>query len=222
MAKRKQSKEPTPPPPAEPVSHTEEIEKALVKAALEKRAAGQTPTAPERAALKRSEDRREEDLRQRYYARIPQKHWREMSGRQAKILQDQAALYGIPFDRPEIDLRAVVRALHDFLATHHQKYRRRQYDPDTGEEEEEPTALERLQEERYKRQRLARLKEEGKLADVAKIRAGLALIASLLRSSGESLQKKHGPDALEILDSTLCDCERQIERMFLDDSEDAE
>ncbi len=39
-----------------------------------------------------------------------------MSGRQAKVLQEQAARYGIPFGGSTIDLPEVVRALHDFLA----------------------------------------------------------------------------------------------------------
>ncbi len=54
-------------------------------------------TKEERRALKRHEREKEERLRWQYYEAIPQKHWRTMSGRQAKVINEQADRYGIPF-----------------------------------------------------------------------------------------------------------------------------
>ena len=44
-----------------------------------------------------------------------------MSGRQTKVINEQAARYDLPFGGPTIDLPDVVRALHDFLAKHAQR-----------------------------------------------------------------------------------------------------
>src|SRR3990172_5054457 len=100
------------------------LEKDLAQKAYEKLRAGQTPTAQEGAALKRYEKEREEKLRWQYYGSIPQKHWRQMSGGQAKVLKEQADRYGLPFGGPTINLPAVARALHDFLADNAHKLAR--------------------------------------------------------------------------------------------------
>ena len=52
---------------------------------------------------------KEEQLRWRYYRTIPQKHWKVMSGRQTKVLAEQAQRYGLPFGSASIDLPAVVK-----------------------------------------------------------------------------------------------------------------
>lgn len=66
---------------------------ALARAALEKRAKGQQPTEKEASALRRWERDQEEKLRWKFYAATPQKHWRAMSGRQWKVIAEQAARY---------------------------------------------------------------------------------------------------------------------------------
>src|SRR3954466_7843060 len=73
-------------------------------------------TRAERQALQRHEKDKEERLRWQFYRSIPQKHWRERTGRQTKVLQEQASRYGLPFGGATVDLPAVVRALHDFVA----------------------------------------------------------------------------------------------------------
>src|SRR4026207_434341 len=73
-------------------------------------------TQQERDVLKRHEREKEERLRWQFYGSIPQKHWREMSGRQTKVINEQATRYGLPFGGAQISLPAVVRAFHDFLA----------------------------------------------------------------------------------------------------------
>ena len=83
---------------------------------MQKSAAGETPSAQELAALKRIEKAQEEADRWRYYHSIPQKHWATMSGRQPKILAEQAGRYGLPFGGALIDLQALAKAFHDFLA----------------------------------------------------------------------------------------------------------
>src|SRR4051812_11949728 len=60
-------------------------------------------TREEREALKRHEREKEERLRWQFYRTIPQKHWKLMSGRQAKILHAQASRYDLPFGGATVD-----------------------------------------------------------------------------------------------------------------------
>jgi len=104
-----------------PMTASAQLDQQLAREAMKKALAGQSLTAREREALKRHEKQKEEKLRWAYYRSIPLKHWRTMSGRQTKVLKEQAALYGIPFAGATISLPDVVRAIHDFLARNAQK-----------------------------------------------------------------------------------------------------
>jgi hypothetical protein len=120
---------------------------------------------------------KEERTRWQYYAAIPQKHWRQMSGRQTKVLNKQAERYGIPFGGASISLPAVVRALHDFLADNAQKLAREDDELMSGAA---TPALERYREERPALARLDRLEREGKPVDRDAVRVALGQIAALL------------------------------------------
>ena len=76
---------------------SQQVDRELAAEALRRRQAGQRPTRRELAALRRVEKARDDELRWQHYRTIPQKHWREMSGRQAKVINEQAATHGIPF-----------------------------------------------------------------------------------------------------------------------------
>src|SRR5439155_17515646 len=135
----------------------------------------------EREALKRHEKEQEEKRRWQYYRSIPQKHCREMSGRQAKVLIEQAECYGIPFGGATVDLPKVVRALHDFLADNAVKLAR----------EEDPLmqgggslALERYREERAALARLDRLEREKELLPREAARQTLGQVAAIVREAG--------------------------------------
>src|SRR5687768_5180476 len=99
-----------------PVSGTTSLDKDLAARAYRKVMDKQELTAAERAALKRHEKAAEERLRWKHYVSIPQKHWRQMSGRQTKVLNEQALRYGLPLGGPVINLPDLARSLHDFLA----------------------------------------------------------------------------------------------------------
>src|SRR5678809_527616 len=104
-------------PPAAPMeSPASRVDKDLVQSAYRKLMNRQELTREERAALKRHEKEKDERLRREHYASIPQKHWKQMSGRQTKVINEQADRYGLPFGGPFINLPKFVRAFHDFLA----------------------------------------------------------------------------------------------------------
>ena len=194
---------------------SKQLDKEMAAQAYRKVMAGQQPTSREQAALGRYEKQQEEQRRWQYYAAIPQKHWREMSGRQTKVLNEQADRYGIPFGGRTICLPDVVRALHDFLATNARKLAADD-DDDLMHSDAVSPALERYREERAQLARLDRLEREGRLVPRDGVREGLGQIAALLRSAGETLQREYGTDALEILNEALEDAQREIDRLFGD------
>jgi hypothetical protein len=191
------------------------IDRELAAAALRKRQAGQQPNTQELRALRRIEREREERDRWRYYRSIPQKHWREMSGRQARTINEQAIRYGLPFGGRHVDLTELVPALHEFLAANARKL--------AGEEGSDPLmsgvaspALERYREERAKLARLDRLERERSLLPRESIHDGLTQIASILRAAGETLQRQFGPDALDVLHGALDDAQKTIDALCFD------
>ncbi|MGN6545539.1 MAG: hypothetical protein ACTHK7_10865 [Aureliella sp.] len=132
-------------------------------------------TREERTAVERHEKGKEERLRWQYYGSIPQKHWRQMSGRQAKVINEQAVRYGIPFDGATVSLPAVVKALHDFLAENKHKLARDDDDLMSGPAS---PALERYREERAALARLVRLEREGELLPRDLVRQSLSKTAA--------------------------------------------
>ena len=188
----------------------ERLEKETATRAYRKVMAGESVTAEERSALKRYEKQQEEERRWQYYESIPQKHWREMSGRQTKVLHEQAEKYGIPFGEKTINLPRVVRSLHDFLAAN---ARRLSEDDDLLDAAISSPALERYREERAILAKLDRLEREGQLIPRDEIRLGLGQIAAILRTAGEMLQRQFGNDAVEILNDGLEEAERCISKI---------
>jgi hypothetical protein len=134
-----------------------------------------------------------------------------MSGRQTKVINEQAERYGIPFGGRTIDLTKVVRALHNFLAVNAAKLAS---DDDLMQGDPSSPALERYREERALLARLDRLERERVLVQRDQVREGLGRITSIIRTAGDTLQRQFGPGAGEILYESLNNAEREIERLF--------
>jgi hypothetical protein len=187
------------------------VDADLVQRAYRKVMNNEELTKEERRALKRHEKEKEERLRWQYYGAIPQKHWRAMSGRQTKQINEQAERYSIPFGGATINLPDVVRALHDFLADNAVKLAR---DEDPLMQGSGSPALEKYREERAAMARLDRLEREGSLLPRDDVREALGRMASMLRSAGEALQRQFGAGAVEILYEALDDAQREVDRCF--------
>lgn len=175
----------------------------------------------ERQALQRHEKEKEERLRWQFYKAIPQKHWRLMSGRQAKVLIEQADRYDLPFGGATVDLPAVVRALHDFLADNALKLARDDDDPLLTGGTSSP-ALERYREERAALAKLDRLERERSLIPRDQCREALGRIATILRGAGDALGRQFGSGATDMLYEALDDATREVERSFGDDGDDGD
>src|SRR4051794_38395528 len=65
------------------------VDKDLVQRAYRKLMNREALSREERAALKRHEKDKDERLRWEHYGSIPQKHWKQMSGRQTKVINEQ-------------------------------------------------------------------------------------------------------------------------------------
>lgn len=199
----------------QPASVSDQIDRELAARALEKRKQGKTPTAQERAALRKLERARDLELREHHYRTLPKKLYCQWSGRQHKVVNEQAARYGLPLAGRTIDLPAVVRALHDFLAENAQRLA--DDDPMAG-----PTspAMERWREEKYRLARIERRQRERTLLPRGDIHSGLARVASVIRRAGDALQRQFGDDAAKILTNALDDAQHEIDRLFGDTDDD--
>ncbi|MCA9056384.1 MAG: hypothetical protein KDA75_21295, partial [Planctomycetaceae bacterium] len=191
-------------------SLSNQLDKEQAARAYRKVMSGEQPTSAEQAALRRYEKQQEEQRRWQYYESIPQKHWRQMSGRQTKVLQEQAERYGLPFGGRTINLPQVVRALHDFLAANARRLATD--DDDLLHADVSSPALERYREERALLARLDRLEREQTLVPRHSVRDGLERIAAILRTAGEQLQREFGPEAMELLHEALDDAQREVEQ----------
>lgn len=192
-------------------------QRELLQAAIRKRQAGQKLNRDEQRALDRAGRERDEQLRHEHYRTVPKKMWSLWSGRQHKVLAEQAITYGLPIDGPTIDLPRVVRWLHEMLATNGRKLLAGDAAEDiySGGDASSP-ALERLREVQYeiKRRELAVL--DGELVHRERTRKVWGQVATILRHVGETLERQFGSDALDLLSDGLADAERAVEAAFGD------
>lgn len=187
-------------------------EKRLAQSALKKRAVGQSPSRDEMRALKKYEKQREEADRWKYYASIPKGHWVEMSGRQVKVLNEQAAGYGAPIGGATISLPDFIRWFHDFIADNSHKLSLADDEPEMMNGPASPW-LEKYREEQARMARLKRLELEKQLLPRSLVHDALMESAAALRQAGERLAKI-SPDAVEVLNQAIDAITRRVNRIF--------
>lgn len=202
--------EPPPPPQPDPATI----------AALRKQQAGGKLNRSEQSKVDRYKAARDEHSRWAHYRTVPKKHWQAMSGRQQKILNEQALLYEIPtLDGPTIDLFAVIRWLHDFLAANGRKLLTE--DDQLLDSSVGGPAIERLRLARAQLAELDLAQRREQVVSREKMHQVLGQVAAMFRSGGERLQKSAGgADAYEIHEQMLDDVERLIEREFAEGTGD--
>ena len=198
-------------------SLADRLDRDLAAKAYRKVMQGQEPTARERAALKRFERGQEEQRRWQYYESIPKKHWRAMSGRQTKVINEQAALYGLPLGSAKINLPEFVAALHNFLAANARKLSAP--DDELMQGDSSSAALEQYRRERAKLARLDRLERERTLIQRDQVREGLGRIAAILRTAGQAIERQYGAEAGALLAEAVDEAKQEIARAFGDQSD---
>jgi len=190
-------------------------------AALEKQRRGEKPSRDEIAALRRFEKQRDEEQRQKHYRSIRKKEWREWSGRQIKVINEQAERYGLPIGSATIDLPAFVKALHEFLADNARKL--------AGADDDDPEiagvaspALERKRQFECRKLELQIEREQGLWIERRIIHDGHSRIGGILRVAGEALLRQFGSRAQKILNDALDNCKREIDRLLASDGDNAD
>lgn len=177
----------------------------LVQSALAKKRSGHKLKQAEQRAIDRYQ--RDEDVRasQRHYAALPKKLWVEWSGRDHRVLLDQAATYGLPLSGETISLPAFAKAIHDFLAANTHKLRKEDAAEGDGTEAGERLKNLRLKNEMLTEE-LAQMRRE--TLPRGEVHDRLAAIAARLRTAGERLEREHGEGALFILLEALDELEK--------------
>ena len=210
---------------AKPYTTTAEtIDREQASDCLRKRKLGQKPTRQEVAALRRVEQRQDDESRWRHYDSIPKRHWAEMSGRSRQIIIDHAKRHGFPTADRTISLPNFLRYLYDWLA----KNSRKLHAPETEDEmligsgNANSPALERFRSIKADLAAHELREKEGDVIDSGKIRQAHGQMASVLRSASDSLQKQFGPEAHRILDDALEESLRIGEGIFDTDGKAAQ
>src|SRR3989304_5130023 len=189
--------------------------------ASENKRQGKEPTREELKAVKRYEDELEEQQRLKHFSAIRKKEWREWSGRQIKVINEQALRYGLPMGGPIINLLDFFRCFHDFLAKNAPKL--------AGRDNKDPTlagftspAMERKRQLECERLELQLKRERSLCIERKIIHEGHGLIAGILRNAGEALFRQFGPAAQKILNDSLDNCAREIDRLLTIDGDNVE
>jgi hypothetical protein len=185
----------------------------LARAALQKQQRGERPTREERGALRRVQRSRDDELRREHFATVRKGEWQRWSGRQQKVLNEQAARYGIPIGGAEISLPDVARWLHDFLAKNAHKLAAGDADDPAMAGVASP-GLERYRLAHAERERLALARELAQTIVRRDLREGHARIASVLRKANEALLRQFGAAAQKLLNDALDDAEREVARLW--------
>lgn len=188
----------------------------IVRAAMGKRLAGAKLTSDEQRALARWERHDREQRAWEIYAAVPKRHYCEMAGRQVKVVNQQADRYGLKaLLGPTVDLRALLRQFHDFLAANWLRF----------EQDIEEAAIlsggsgNSPNMERYRGYKadLAALEVEerrGELIPRADARSGMLMGVSRLRTATEQLEREFGIEARAIIDEALDQWAADIEERF--------
>lgn len=183
----------------ETTSETEKIDRDLAWRATLKRREGQAPTRDELAALRRIEKLDEERDRWRHYATIPKKHWREMSGRSNLILSEQAERWGIPLEGRTIDLAAVAKWIHDFIAENAAALGKQ------GAKARAADELERLRRAQADEKEMRNAVRRGELRHVDDVRRTFEFVANVIRKASAELRVEFGDRPYEILSAAIAD-----------------
>jgi len=200
---------------------TRKVDQRLAMAALEKQRRGEQPSRDERAALKGYEKELDAQQRAKHFAAIRKGEWRRWSGRQVKVINEQADRYGLPIGSATIDLPAFVKAFHDFLAEKALKL--------CGAESDDPSvagcaspAMERKRQIEVKLLDLKLQRERGQWIERSVVHEGHNRIGGLLRVAGEALLRQFGPAAQKILNDALDNSQREIDRLLATDGNNAD
>ena len=164
----------------EPRDPGREYDERLAKAYLDQSAKGEKTTRAEYLAYRRLRKAHDKAARLATFESITQAEWKEWSGRQAKIVNEQGRRYGAPFASATFSLRSLAKWVHDFLAEQHDKLNRPLKPPVADE-----IAAEQLRKLQFERE----VRERNYIA-ISEIEFEDALHQKMTRDFSEDLQRR--------------------------------
>jgi len=135
---------------------------------------------------------------------VPKSIYADWAGVQIKQLHDVADTYGAPLRPAAIDLPALVRWLHEFVAANSAKLRRKGDGTDGDWREQE-------RREQFLLSRLKRLEKAGTLVSVDEVHEMHSRFIAALRGLGDRLERQHGGAARDMLSDTLDAFDREMQ-----------
>lgn len=181
------------------------------RAAGEKQKAGRTLNRADQSALRRHKEYSNQIAFWSIARELPKVDYQAMSGRQTKILHDQARSYGLPVLGPTVDLARVIEWLHQAIADG------RLHNPgddDEGLGGQNSPALERLRAHKATLAEIEVMKARGEIFSAEEMNRRVLDMAGILRAAGEKLQRRFGEEARQILSDAIDDYGRQAERIY--------
>lgn len=187
---------------------------ALASQAFNKQKRGENLTKAELSALEKFECQQNEKRGKEWVLRLPKGVYADWAGRQHKVLDDQARLYGIPLVGRTLNLPLIVKWYHDFFATHRIALSEL-VKGDNAVAGEEQTLKGQLLAEQIEERRKRNLLLQTKVdldAELVLPRETIHLAhveaATILRAAQEQLDKRFGQDAGDIVRHALDNVER--------------
>ena len=182
------------------------------------------PTRDELAALRRVEKQIKEEQFWEHVENCPKGLYHRMSGRQYKVLNEQAKRYGIPCGERKVNLAAVVKWIHDYLADGARKPRAGPMPAAMGDEldgemleafgDASSPALELYRMVRAQQEAIKLEKVREQVIERETLRDGLARIMNSLRQTGAQIQKVGGSEAHAVWEDGIGDAMNLIEELY--------
>lgn len=166
-------------------------------------------TGQPRTKRRTSINERDESELRRLAASVPLWLYREWAGdRQNKTVNEQRDRYGLPIG-PNVDLPAVIKWLHDFLAAN--KFRFVDDDPDISGPSS--PALEELRRVKIEQERIRLAEMESRFVSRAILRELLGQLATQLRAASDRAESMFGLNGRELFNQALDATEAAIETL---------
>lgn len=181
-------------------------------AALEaklKQAKGFSISKTEESLIRRYDEQIAIEIRDDFLINLPKGIYCKLSGRQQKVVDEQAVRYDIAIDGAKIDLYSVLKRFHDILA---------EWGPTIRELEGEEGSLrtEKLRKEIELLERKSKSldldikNKQDEFIDRGTLRVRMEWLANKLRTVSERLGKRFGGDAQLLLNHALKQIEEEL------------
>lgn len=191
------------------MAKTKTVDTVAALTAKLKQAKGGDLTKSEISLVKKYDEITAESNREDAFLNLPKGIYCKLSGRQQKVIDEQAVRYGLAIDGSKIDLYQVLKKFHDILA---------EWGPTINELQGAEGSLrtEKLRREielLEKRSRLIEIdikNKQDEFIDRNTLRVRMEWLANKLRTVSERLGKRFGADAQVLLNHALSQIEEEL------------